>query len=128
MSVYLTEQGTITQVWRDVKTLAEFTEKYPSIPLQGLSEGKAVAGQALENGVLVNPTLSDVSLAAQARDIRDEKLRTEIDPVVTNPLRWADMSPSEQAAIAVYRQELLDVPQQAGFPNTHMWPNKPEEL
>tara|TARA_B110000858_G_scaffold198522_1_gene266174 strand:- start:12923 stop:13300 length:378 start_codon:yes stop_codon:yes gene_type:complete len=125
MSVYLTEQGTVTQVWNDVKTLVEFAEKYPSIPLQGLSEGEAVSGQVLENGALVNPTLSDVALAARDREERDMLLATEVDPIVTNSLRWAGMSPSEQAAIAVYRQELLDVPQQAGFPKTHTWPNKP---
>ena len=125
MSVYLTENDEVTQVWRDVKTLAEFTEKYPSIPLQGLSEGEAVSGQVLENGSLVNPTLSDVALASRDREKRDMLLATEVDPTVTNFLRWADMNPSEQAAIAVYRQELLDVPQQAGFPKTHTWPNKP---
>jgi len=32
---------------------------------------------------------------------------------------------AEQAAMGAYRQELLDVPQQAGFPNAHAWPNKP---
>lgn len=125
MSVYLMEQGTVTQVWRDVKTLEEFAEKYPSISLLGLSEGEVVSGQVLENGALVNPTLSDVVLAASVREKRDMLLVTEVDPIVMNALRWGDLSPTEQAALAAYRQDLLDVPQQAGFPKTHTWPNKP---
>ena len=125
MSVYRTEQGTVTQVWKDVKTLAEFAEKYPSTPLQGLSEGKAVSGQVLENGALVNPTLSDVALAAQVRDERDQRLVAEVDPIVTNPMRWADLTAAEQAEWTQYRTDLLNITDQAGFPNTITWPTKP---
>ena len=125
MSVYLTEQGTVAQVWNDVKTLEEFAEKYPSISLLGLSDGKAVSGQVLENGALVNPTLSDVALAASVREKRDMLLVTEVDPIVTNPLRWADLTPAEQAAWTQYRTDLLNITDQAGFPNTVTWPTKP---
>ena len=125
MSVYRTEQGTVTQVWNDVKTLAEFAEKYPSTPLQGLSEGKAVSGQVLENGALVNPTLSDVALAAQVRGERDQRLVAEVDPIVTNPMRWADLTAAEQAEWTQYRTDLLNITDQAGFPNTISWPTKP---
>jgi len=31
----------------------------------------------------------------------------------------------DQAAWATYRQDLRDVPQQAGFPTTVVWPTKP---
>ena len=67
----------------------------------------------------------DTRAAVNERSKRNELLETEIDPIVMNSLRWGDLSPAEQAAMAVYRQELLDVPQQAGFPKTHTWPNKP---
>lgn len=125
MSVYLTENDEVTQVWLDVKTLEEFAEKYPSIPLLGLSEGKAVAGQVLENGSLVNPTLSDVALAASVREKRDMLLVTEVDPIATNPLRWADLTAAEQAEWTQYRTDLLNITDQAGFPVTHTWPTKP---
>jgi hypothetical protein len=125
MSIYLTENDEVTEVWNDVKTLEEFAEKYPSISLLGLSEGKAVSGQVLENGSLVNPTLSDVALAASVREHRDMLLFTEVDPIVMNALRWGDLDDHEQSALVVYRQELLDVPQQVGFPKAHIWPNKP---
>jgi hypothetical protein len=125
MSIYLTENDEVTAVWNDVKTLEEFAEKYPSISLLGLSEGKAVSGQVLENGSLVNPTPSEVTLAARVREKRDMILATEVDAVSGNALRWAALDAETQDAWATYRQALLDVPQQAGFPKTHIWPNKP---
>jgi hypothetical protein len=125
MSIYLTENDEVTEVWNDVKTLEEFAEKYPSISLLGLSEGKAVSGQVLENGSLVNPTPSEVTLAARVREKRDMILATEVDAVSGNALRWAALDAETQDAWATYRQALLDVPQQAGFPKTHIWPNKP---
>lgn len=125
MSIYLTENDEVTEVWNDVKTLEEFAEKYPSISLLGLSEGKAVAGQVLENGSLVNPTPSDVTLAAQVRGERNQRLVAEVDPIVTNPLRWADLTAAEQAEWTQYRTDLLNITDQAGFPKTHTWPTKP---
>ncbi len=63
-------------------------------------------------------------LTANARGQRDNLL-SEIDNIVGNPLRWASFSETQQQAWADYRQALLDVPQQAGFPNTIDWPTKP---
>ena len=65
--------------------------------------------------------------ALKARDIRDERnylLASEVDRVVSNPLRWADMSTSKQDEVKAYRQALLDVPKQVGFPTSVTWPNK----
>ena len=67
----------------------------------------------------------DAELAREEREKRDHRLQTEIDPIVMNSLRWGSLSASEQASMATLRQSLLDVPQQAGFPKTHVWPNKP---
>jgi hypothetical protein len=83
---------------------------------------RAVAG---EFGIVAEwtpPTTEE--LAAQARGQRDALLQ-EVDSIVGNPLRWASFSTEQQTAWADYRQALLDVPQQAGFPNTINWPNKP---
>jgi len=63
--------------------------------------------------------------ASDARMYRDQLLQTEVDPVVTNPLRWAELSSTEQQAWADYRTALLDVPQQASFPEDIVWPTKP---
>ena len=66
-------------------------------------------------------------LAAQVREQRDDLLQ-ELDSIVGNPLRWASFSTEQQTTWANYRQALLDVPQQAGFPNTVNFPNKPEGI
>jgi hypothetical protein len=66
-------------------------------------------------------------LAAQARGQRDDLLQ-QLDSIVGNPLRWASFSTDKQTELANYRQELLDVPQQTGFPNTVDFPVKPTIL
>lgn len=66
----------------------------------------------------------DAELAAEVRADRDGRL-TEVDAVAGNALRWAALDADTQAAWATYRQALLDVPQQAGFPNTVTWPVAP---
>ena len=68
----------------------------------------------------------DARVAAFVRDQRDGKLSSEVDPIVTNPLRWADLTTEKQNEWTQYRTDLLNVPQQAGFPNTINWPTKPE--
>lgn len=65
---------------------------------------------------------SDEELAAEARAHRDRLLTTEVDPIVTNPLRWADMPEDEKAAYIAYRDRLLDVPEQPDFPRYINWP------
>ena len=61
----------------------------------------------------------------QVRSTRDMKLATEVDPIAGNALRWAALDADTQAAWAAYRQALLDVPAQAGFPHNVTWPEVP---
>jgi len=68
----------------------------------------------------------DAAAAAQVRADRDNRLTTEVDPLVSNPLRWADLTSDKQAEWSQYRTDLLGVPQQAGFPADITWPTKPE--
>ena len=68
----------------------------------------------------------DAALASNERLVRDRKLVLEVDPIVTNPLRWEDLTTAKQNEWTQYRTDLLNVPQQAGFPNTINWPTKPE--
>jgi len=69
---------------------------------------------------------ADARVAVAVRVQRDAKLSSEVDPIVTNPLRWADLTAEKQNEWTQYRTDLLNVPQQAGFPNTINWPTKPE--
>ena len=67
----------------------------------------------------------DAETAAQVRGERDNILTTVVDPLVSNPLRWADLTSDKQAEWSQYRTDLLAVPQQAGFPNNITWPQEP---
>ena len=66
----------------------------------------------------------DAALAAEVRADRDGRL-AEVDAIAGNALRWADLTAAKQAEWAAYRQALLDVPQQAGFPDNVAWSTKP---
>ena len=77
----------------------------------------------------VAPTQAELDAAAEAnvRAQRDAILVTEVDPIVSNPLRWADMTTAEQNAWSQYRTDLLNITDQAGFPHNVTWPTKPAE-
>lgn len=57
------------------------------------------------------------------RQTRNKWLRRHID--VFNAIRWESLSQEEKNAWIEYRQALLDVPQQPGFPHNIIWPTKP---
>jgi hypothetical protein len=61
-------------------------------------------------------------LDAQARAKRKQLLETIVDPVVSNPLRWNDLTADQQQAYKDYRQALLDITDQDGYPETIEWP------
>ena len=75
----------------------------------------------------VAPTQAELDAQAEAsvRGHRDYLLETEVDPIVSNPLRWADMTTEEQQAWSTYRTALLDITDQAGFPHSVTWPVSP---
>ena len=68
----------------------------------------------------------DTAAAAQVRAERDSILARVVDPIASNALRWADMTTEQQNAWSQYRTDLLNVPQQNGFPYDIVWPIKPE--
>jgi hypothetical protein len=76
----------------------------------------------------VPPTQEELDAAAAeaVRAERGTKLASEVDPVVSNPLRWADLTAEKQAEWAAYRRALLDITAQSGFPHSVVWPTKPE--
>tara|TARA_B100000287_G_scaffold124444_1_gene116464 strand:+ start:9026 stop:9415 length:390 start_codon:yes stop_codon:yes gene_type:complete len=65
----------------------------------------------------------DALKAEDIRSERDYRLQDGVDRVVSNPLRWAGISTSKQDEIKAYRQALLDVPTQVGFPTSVTWPD-----
>lgn len=75
----------------------------------------------------INPTPTPEQLADEARAKRDSLLH-ELDAIVSNPLRWAEFDDDTKQALAEYRQALLDYPQQEGFPENAVLPDKPEVI
>ncbi len=50
------------------------------------------------------------------RALRNNCLVDYVDPIVGNPLRWADMTAEDQQHIKDYRQYLLAIPELSEFP------------
>jgi len=61
-----------------------------------------------------------------AREERDFLLASNVDPIVTNFLRWNDMTEAKRTEWTDYRQALLDIENLEGYPHAIVWPNKPE--
>ena len=87
-----------------------------------------LAAMAKRGGVApyVPPTQTelDAELSNQLRGQRNQLLFA-VDAIAGNALRWSALDAKTQAAWSVYRQALLDVPQQSGFPNRVVWPVEP---
>ena len=75
----------------------------------------------------LNPIPTAEQLASSARHERDVALRV-LDEVVSNPLRFSDLSEEQRLEAATYRRLLLDVPQQEWFPTTYEMPKAPSWL
>jgi hypothetical protein len=68
--------------------------------------------------------IADIGKAASvAIEKRNQLLAAGPDRV--NPLWWASMSADEQAEVAQYRQALLDITNQFGYPLDIEWPPLP---
>jgi hypothetical protein len=67
----------------------------------------------------------DAKEAENVRALRDYRLSQEVDSLVLNSLRWSDLTDGQRTAWAQYRTDLLNVPQQHGFPHNVIWPTRP---
>lgn len=68
----------------------------------------------------------DEEAAEEVRRERDGILLNDVDPIASNPLRWAEMTAAKQAEWSAYRTALLNITDQAGFPHSVTWPTKPQ--
>jgi hypothetical protein len=60
------------------------------------------------------------------RHERDTKLQLQVDPIVSNPLRWNSFSEEQQLNYSNYRDALLNLPQVTEDPRYPVWPTPPE--
>ena len=114
------------------------TEDHPVIP-SGATEcaveerDAAIEEQALgkilciENGKIVPRMYTELAWASAAavRATRDSLLAKHVDRF--NAIRFESLNGAQQKAWTEYRQALLNVPQQEGFPFDISWPTPPEE-
>jgi len=78
-------------------------------------------------GFLENLSESERVSPEVVRALRNLKLK-ELDNLVLNPLRYETFSSEYRGQLALYRQALLDVPQQEGFPTVVVWPVMPTPI
>ncbi|WP_321300973.1 tail fiber assembly protein [uncultured Sphaerochaeta sp.] len=81
-------------------------------------------GEAVELNQEEFEILSLENAIRTERARRDSLLLAVVDAM--NPMRWELLSDVEKQAWRDYRQALLDVPQQPGFPKEIDWPVAPE--
>ena len=67
----------------------------------------------------------EAEAAQNVRVERDFRLQKEVDPIAGNALRWDALTSADREAWANYREALLNLTDQAGFPDNVTWPTKP---
>ncbi len=117
--VMIPEQGYV-QVSGDPVDLSHFPEGTVIVPVRPSPAYDLVNGEWVLDAKKESALLSDINRTQ--RNI----LLAKVDVVTNNPLLWADLTSDKQAEWATYRQALLAVPQQSGFPYNVVWPTKPE--
>lgn len=97
-----------------------------------------MSNHKIVNGIAVSLTeAEELELIAEAEQYasnapsrvrveRDQILVKDVDPIVSNALRWNGMSEAKQTEWTDYRQALLDIETLEGYPHNIVWPNKPE--
>lgn len=106
----------------DIATfMAETIEELNSIPCVKFDRIEKADFAEVFNDVIY--TSEDYLIHAKSeavRAVRNSYLETYVDPIVSNPLRWGDMTAEEQQQYADYRRYLLDITESAEFPNVQV--------
>lgn len=85
-----------------------------------------------DEGVTVTKAEQEAAYVARKAEEKATAIRTEREQLlnesvdIMNAVRWASLTPEQQAALITYRQELLDITAQSGFPFDVTYPVKPE--
>lgn len=97
-------------------TLKEYDKYYNELQNgYEIQEIEPVNGERMFEVVKTEFTVEERS--TWKRNERDYLLTTVVDPVVTNPLRWEELSEDKQSKYRAYRKYLLAIPQQEEFPD-----------
>jgi len=104
---------------------ADFADSQGWVKLEdGVGIGWEHDGNVFKNP---NALTEQELLALKAESLREQRNQLLIEQIdVLNPLRWESMDTELQDSWRTYRQALLDVPQQEGFPEVVTWPPLPQ--
>ena len=121
MKAHIIENGVVVNT-----ILVDSLDALPGVTLVEATEGSI--GYLYDGSTFTDPNPSRGDIVAQlSKDMRYERdllLKETVDTL--NGVRWSLMTDTQQTAWTAYRQALLDVPAQEGFPKTITWPAKPE--
>ena len=120
MKAHIIENGVVVNT-----ILVDSLDALPGVTLVEATEGSI--GYLYDGSTFTDPDPSRGDIVAQlSKDVRykrDSLLKETVDTI--NGVRWSLMTNAQQNAWTAYRQALLDVPAQEGFPKTIIWPDKP---
>ena len=130
MRVFFTGTETVEGFYNDEdhkvipEGAVEITVEERDAALEEQAVGKILC---VENGKIVPRMYTELAWASAAavRATRDSLLVKHVDRF--NAIRFGSLNVAEQKAWIEYRQALLNVPQQEGFPFDISWPTPPEE-
>lgn len=121
MKAHIIENGVVVNT-----ILVDSLDALPGVTLVEATSGSI--GYLYDGSTFTDPDPSRGDIVTQlAKDIRHERdllLNSTVDTL--NAPRWASMTTAQQTAWVNYRQALLDIPAQAGFPREVQWPTQPE--
>jgi len=93
----------------------------------GTIDNDALISLASASGIAaMDQSMWDDRVALAVKDERSFLLTNFVDPLVTNPLRWEELTPEKQQEWRDYRQALLNITDQEGYPHNVVWPAQPE--
>ena len=130
MRVFFTGTETVEGFYNDEdhavipEGAVEITVEERDAALEAQALGKILC---VENGKIVPRMYTELAWASAAavRATRDSLLAKHVDRF--NAIRFESLNGAQQKAWIEYRQALLNVPQQEGFPFDISWPTPPEE-
>lgn len=99
----------------------------PNDPDNTIDNAQLLALMGSNYEAYVPPTEEEILADATmvARNIRDDMLTKIADPIISNPLRWSEMTEEKREEWRQYRLDLLNAPSQDSFPLEVFWPTKP---
>ena len=121
MKAHIIENGVVVNT-----IIVDSLDAIPNVILVEATEGSI--GWLFDGFVFTNPKAAEemdiiTTLSKDMRYKRDSLLKESVDTL--NGARWSQMTNAQQTSWIAYRQALLDVPAQEGFPKTITWPDVP---